>query len=259
MEFTDHTLDEKKLDIIIKRYGEIKFKKSGNKLEAGWGDVIGGLTVLATGYVSSRSPVSIKSDKSNTKSNIKSNVKSNVKQTTNGKGTTVNPNEIRFSQSSVNGAKEITESMKAKGWVGDPIDVVKMPDGKFTTVDNTRVLAARKAMGESLQQRIRMAFEVRELGVKSIPINILSPLKGTPLENAQKLAPEEVLKTFAIFRFIIPEASIRYAGGRGSLENFQRIGLKAGIDGVMVGNYLTTTGNEINKDLKMIEELEREI
>lgn len=57
----------------------------------------------------------------------------------------INPNEIRFSQSSVNGAKEITESMKAKGWVGDPIDVVKMSDGKFTTVDNTRVLAARNA------------------------------------------------------------------------------------------------------------------
>lgn len=114
-------------------------------------------------------------------------------------------------------------------------------------------------MGESLQQRIRMAFEVRELGVKSIPINILSPLKGTPMENVQKLDPEEVLRTFAIFRFIIPEASIRYAGGRGSLGNFQRIGLKAGIDGVMVGNYLTTTGNEIYNDLKMIEELDREI
>ncbi len=114
-------------------------------------------------------------------------------------------------------------------------------------------------MGESLQQRIRMAFEVRELGVKSIPINILFPLKGTPMENVQKLAPEDVLKTFAIFRFIIPDATIRYAGGRASLGNFQRVGLKAGIDGVMLGNYLTTTGNEIYKDLKMIEELDLEI
>ena len=114
-------------------------------------------------------------------------------------------------------------------------------------------------MGESLQQRIRMVFEIRELGVKSIPVNILSPIKGTPMENVQKLVPEEVLRTFAIFRFIVPDASIRYAGGRGSLENFQIEGLKAGIDGVMVGNYLTTTGNEIYEDLKMIEELGWEI
>ena len=57
----------------------------------------------------------------------------------------VDPNDIRFSQSSVNGADEITQSMKANGWKGDPIDVVKMPDGKLTTVDNTRVVSARQA------------------------------------------------------------------------------------------------------------------
>ncbi len=56
-----------------------------------------------------------------------------------------NPNEIRFSQSSVNGLDEIVESMKKNGWVGDPIDVVRMSDGKLTTIDNTRVLAAREA------------------------------------------------------------------------------------------------------------------
>lgn len=58
---------------------------------------------------------------------------------------TINPNDIRFSQSSVNGASEIIDSMKAKGWDGDPIDVVRMPDGNLTTIDNTRVLAARYA------------------------------------------------------------------------------------------------------------------
>ena len=62
-----------------------------------------------------------------------------------GAGNVINPNEIRFSQSSVNGADEITASMKANGWRGEPIDVVKMPDGKLTSVDNTRVASARQA------------------------------------------------------------------------------------------------------------------
>jgi hypothetical protein len=62
-----------------------------------------------------------------------------------GAGEAINPNEIRFSQSSVNGADEITTSMKANGWQGEPIDVVKMPDGKLTSVDNTRVVSARQA------------------------------------------------------------------------------------------------------------------
>ena len=62
-----------------------------------------------------------------------------------GAGDVINPNEIRFSQSSVNGVDEITTSMKANGWQGEPIDVVKMPDGKFSTLDNTRVVAARQA------------------------------------------------------------------------------------------------------------------
>ncbi len=62
-----------------------------------------------------------------------------------GAGRKINPNEIRFSQSSVNGAGELTDSMKSNGWKGDPIDVVKMPDGKLSTLDNTRVVAARQA------------------------------------------------------------------------------------------------------------------
>lgn len=77
---------------------------------------------------------------------------------TQGASKTVNPNDIRFSQSSVNGAKEITESMKANGWVGDSIDVVKMSDGKLTTVDNTRVLAAKNA-GIDVQANIHAASD----------------------------------------------------------------------------------------------------
>ncbi len=114
-------------------------------------------------------------------------------------------------------------------------------------------------LGENMTQRIRMAFEIKALGVNSVPINILNPISGTPLENMDRLQPEEILRSIAIFRFILPEAAIRYAGGRVALGEFQKNGLKAGINAVMVGNYLTTTGNKIADDLKMIKELGFEI
>ena len=67
-------------------------------------------------------------------------------------------------------------------------------------------------MGESLEDRINMAFEIKSLGIKSVPVNVLTPIKGTPLENLEVLSPMEVLKTMAVYRFILPDCYIRYAG-----------------------------------------------
>lgn len=114
-------------------------------------------------------------------------------------------------------------------------------------------------MGESMEQRIKMAFEIRELGIKSVPINILNPVKGTPMENAKRLEPVEILRTISMFRLIIPDASIRYAGGRISLGEHQRKGFEAGINAMMVGNYLTTVGNKISDDLDMIRSMGLEL
>lgn len=114
-------------------------------------------------------------------------------------------------------------------------------------------------MGETMEDRINMALEIRELGIKSIPVNILNPIKGTPLENIKKLEPLEVLKTMAIFRFLIPGGFIRYAGGRSALGNLQQLGLKAGINAALVGNYLTTVGNKISEDIKMIKDVGLEV
>lgn len=110
-------------------------------------------------------------------------------------------------------------------------------------------------MGESMEQRVKMAFEIRGLGVKSVPINILNPIKGTPLENVESLQPNQILRTIAIFRLIMPHASIRYAGGRMSLGEHQPKGFKAGINAMMVGNYLTTVGNKISDDIQMIQSM----
>ncbi|MCL6589981.1 MAG: biotin synthase BioB [Firmicutes bacterium] len=109
-------------------------------------------------------------------------------------------------------------------------------------------------LGENMAQRIKMAFEIKALGIKSVPLNILNPIPGTPFADKRRLPPEEILRSIAIFRFILPEADLRYAGGRNALGQFQRAGLKAGISAAMVGDFLTTTGNKIADDLMMFKE-----
>jgi len=114
-------------------------------------------------------------------------------------------------------------------------------------------------LGETFEQRIKMAFEIRDLEVKSIPINILTPVKGTPFEKNVPLSPDEVIKTIAFYRIIIPDADIRYAAGRNMLGIEQKKGFLSGISGAMVGDFLTTTGNAINDDISMIKEFGLEI
>ncbi len=104
-------------------------------------------------------------------------------------------------------------------------------------------------MGETMADRIDMAFELGELEVRSIPINILIPIAGTPLADLQPLSVDEVLTTVALFRFINPQAVIRMAGGRQQLGDEQYRCFSAGANGAIVGNYLTTTGGGIAEDL----------
>ncbi|MBQ3819013.1 biotin synthase BioB [bacterium] len=113
-------------------------------------------------------------------------------------------------------------------------------------------------MGETREDRIDMALSLKELDPKTVPINILNPIKGTPLEDYKdKIDEEEVLKTICIFRIILPNALLRYAGGRTlrlSPEN-QKRGMLAGINSLLVGNYLTTLGSTPENDKKMLDEL----
>lgn len=114
-------------------------------------------------------------------------------------------------------------------------------------------------MGETREDRIDMALALKELNPKTVPINILNPIKGTPLENYQdKINEEEILKTICIFRMVLPKALLRYAGGRTTrLSKFnQKLGLIAGINSVLVGNYLTTAGSKSEEDKKMLKELD---
>lgn len=110
-------------------------------------------------------------------------------------------------------------------------------------------------LGESREDRVKLAFELKDLGVESIPINILNPIKGTPLEDMKPLSQEEILKTIAIFRFVNKDAFIRLAGGRNLIDEYGKNCFKAGANATITGNYLTTSGNKIIDDKKMIEEL----
>ncbi|MCT4595739.1 MAG: biotin synthase BioB [Anaeromicrobium sp.] len=107
-------------------------------------------------------------------------------------------------------------------------------------------------MGESQEDRIDMAFEIKNLGIKSVPINILNPVKGTPMEENYILLPVEILKIIALYRFILPDATIRYAGGRKALGEKDKDGFLSGVNGALTGNYLTTTGKNVSEDIEMI-------
>jgi len=110
-------------------------------------------------------------------------------------------------------------------------------------------------LGESFNQRLELALELRELDILSIPINILSPIPGTPLGEAAPLSLGEVLTCIAMFRLINPRAVVRLAGGRAQLGDQQYRCFQAGANGAIVGNYLTTAGNSVAEDLQMIESL----
>lgn len=110
-------------------------------------------------------------------------------------------------------------------------------------------------MGESMRDRIDLALELRELGIRSVPVNILNPIAGTPLENQKILEKEEVERTIALFRFALPEASIRLAGGRGLLPDKGRGAFCSGANAAISGDMLTTAGISIETDLKMLKEL----
>lgn len=131
---------------------------------------------------------------------------------------------------------------------------------------HTTIARARKAgmeiccggiigMGETMHQRVEFALDLREVDPVSIPLNVLHPIPGTPLENQPPLADNEILDTVAIFRLVHPRVIIRFAGGRDRISPYaQREAMRIGVNGAIMGDLLTTAGAQIRQDKEMIQE-----
>lgn len=140
-----------------------------------------------------------------------------------------------------------------------------------TTEDKKRTIRAARevgmqvcsggiiGMGETMADRIDLALELRELDVDSVPINILMPVEGTPLEKQPLISEDEVIRTVAIFRFLLPNKTLRFAGGRMRLSHkaMLRI-LRGGMNGALMGDMLTSIGNQVAEDKELFKEAEME-
>lgn len=134
-------------------------------------------------------------------------------------------------------------------------------DDKINTIEEAKKLGFSicsgviLGLGESTEDRINMAFTLRDLGVKSIPFNILNPIEGTPYETNDKISKEEARRFIAIFRFVNPDAYIRLAGGRILLDDRGKSCFLSGANAAISGDMLTTLGTTIDFDMDMVHKL----
>ena len=139
-------------------------------------------------------------------------------------------------------------------------------DDRLQTLHNLRAAGielccgALFGMGETWEDRLDLAFELRELDPEVVPVNFLIPIPGTPLETSRAPEPLECLKIVSIYRFILPRQHINMAGGReANLRDLQSWMFRAGADSFMLGNYLTTCGRGVEADLQMLRDLGLEL
>lgn len=143
----------------------------------------------------------------------------------------------------------------------DEVTTTVRYEGRVRTIEAVREAGLETCvggilnLGESPTQRVEMAFELAEVNPTSIPINLLNPRSGTKFGDRELMDPWDVVKWVAIFRLIIPDALFRLCGGRvENLEDLQPLAVRAGLNGVMMGNFLTTLGAEPADDRAMFEE-----
>ena len=135
-------------------------------------------------------------------------------------------------------------------------------EGRLRTIDAVREAGLETCvggilnLGESREQRVEMAFQLARIEPTSVPINLLNPRPGTKFGDRDQMDPWEAVKWIAIFRLILPAALFRLCGGRvENLGDLQPLAVKAGLNGVMMGNFLTTLGSEPEDDRAMFEDL----
>jgi biotin synthase len=134
---------------------------------------------------------------------------------------------------------------------GDKINAIQAAQSVGLAVCSGGIMG----LGETWDDRIDMAFTLRELEIKSVPINMLNPIPGTPFEKCEKLTNEDMRRIVAVYRFILPSASIRLAGGRGLLMDKGEACFLSGANAAISGDMLTTAGITIETDMKILKKL----
>lgn len=159
------------------------------------------------------------------------------------------------------GASRVHNNLEASAGYFPQVCTTHTQQDKIRSIE-----AARKAgmevcsggimgLGESMEDRIDLAITLRELQIKSVPVNMLNPIPGTPYENNPRLTEEDMCRIVAIFRFLLPDAFIRLAGGRGLMEDQGRRCFCSGANAAITGDMLTTSGITIQRDLGILKEL----
>lgn len=159
------------------------------------------------------------------------------------------------------GASRVHNNLEASAGYFPQVCTTHTQQDKIRSIE-----AARKAgmevcsggimgLGESMEDRIDLAITLRELQIKSVPVNMLNPIPGTPYENNPRLTEEDMCRIVAIFRFLLPDAFIRLAGGRGLMEYQGRRCFCSGANAAITGDMLTTSGITIQRDLEILKEL----
>jgi biotin synthase len=144
----------------------------------------------------------------------------------------------------------------------DEVSTTVRYEGRLRTIDAVREAGLETCvggilnLGESAEQRVEMAFELASINPTSVPINLLNPRAGTKFGDRERMDPWDAVKWLAIFRLILPDALFRVCGGRvENLGELQPLAVKAGLNGVMMGNFLTTLGSAPEHDRAMFERL----
>ncbi|MDC7222873.1 MAG: biotin synthase BioB [Spirochaetales bacterium] len=160
------------------------------------------------------------------------------------------------------GMSRIHHNLESSPNFYDKICTTQSWDSRFATVKQALALGFEVCsgglfgLGESWEDRVELALQLKELGVASVPINLFHPQKGTAWENHPLLSAEEALKIIAVYRILLPKATLRVCGGRRKiLGDRDRLIFQAGANALMTGHYLTTKGGKPGEDLRMIESL----
>lgn len=159
------------------------------------------------------------------------------------------------------GVKRYHCNMETSSKVFPTLCSTHTPDDKRATIRAAREVGLDVCsggiigMGETMADRIDFAFELAALDVDSVPMNILNPIKGTPLGDTPLISEEDIIRTAAVWRFILPTKTIRFAGGRMRLchQSMLRL-LRGGVNGALMGDMLTTVSNDIASDRKLFHE-----